>query len=68
MEIKKLIIVMLFVRRFKIDLIVWKSLIVDLKKPIWKKFKIDLIVWKCGISQKSVLVVTRFKIDLIVWK
>ena len=68
MEIVRSLIMLILMNMFKIDLIVWKSNILQLIFPNKTRFKIDLIVWKSQILFFTVLILSQFKIDLIVWK
>ena len=48
MEIIILVLILIGIRMFKIDLIVWKLIMRMRVLEIKLLFKIDLIVWKCG--------------------
>ena len=57
------------IKKFKIDLIVWKQN--SSQASIASEsltFKIDLIVWKSLYIYIDKAILRQFKIDLIVWK
>ena len=61
MEIQLLILLFGMVKKFKIDLIVWKWLLNSWFNICNVMFKIDLIVWKYGYSSNNDRIVDGLK-------